>query len=225
MVWNRIVLGIGNPGPEYEETRHNVGWMVLDRLARRAGAAFQRLQRKTADGQKLFGGRVKARVATGLNRQGQPFLLVKPMTYVNLSGHVAAALLRACDLGPDMLFVVVDDLNLPLGRIRVRPAGSHGGHNGLRHLEEVLGSRDYPRLRLGIGRPEDAPLATGGTPPGVGHVLGTFLPEERAVLDPSLDRAADAVQEWLDGARLETLMGTYNAPNPDRADGPGSETS
>ncbi len=141
MVWKRIVLGIGNPDPHYEGTRHNAGFVVLDRLARRSDLAFQRLQRKTADGTKLFSGRVKAKVAVGLSRQGEPFLLVKPQTYVNLSGDVAGPLLRASGLGSESLFVVVDDLNLPLGRIRVRPSGSHGGHNGLRHIEEVLGSR------------------------------------------------------------------------------------
>ena len=235
MVYQRIVLGIGNPGPDYEDTRHNAGFMVLDHLAERAGLAFQRLQRKAADGKKLFGGRVKAKVAMGLNQQGEPFLLAKPQTYVNLSGDVAGPLLRAGGLGPESLFVVVDDLNLPLGRIRIRPAGSHGGHNGLRHIEEILQSRDYARLRLGIGVRADADTDSASTPAPshddqVDYVLGTFLPEERAVLESTLARAADAVQAWLDGADLESLMGQFNAhgggePPPAAEDEPGSKES
>lgn len=211
MVWSHIVLGIGNPGPEYEKTRHNAGFMVLDRLAVRSGVAFQRLPRKAADGTRLFSGKVKAKVATGLDRQGRPFLLVKPWTYVNLSGDVAAPLLAASGLDPDALFVVVDDLNLPLGRIRIRPSGSHGGHNGLRHIEEALGTRDYPRLRLGIGRATDLVEPSDSTDPTqVDFVLGEFLPEERAVVEPALERAADCVEQWLDGAEFQVLMSAFN---------------
>lgn len=225
MVWNRVVVGIGNPGPEYEATRHNAGFMVLDRIAERLGLAFERLQRKAPDGRKLFGGRCKARICRGTNRDEQPFVLAKPLTYVNLSGDVAGPLLRAGELTPESLFVVVDDLNLPLGRIRCRPSGSHGGHNGLRHIEEVLATRDYPRLRLGIGpvTPDDGAAGTdsmGSHHEQVGYVLGTFLPEERVVLDSTLDRAADAVLAWLDGADLPSLMGTFNGTVSAEPEGP-----
>ena len=123
---------------------------------------------------------------------------------VNLTGDVAGALLRAFDLEPDSFFIVVDDLNLPLGRIRVRPAGSSGGHNGLRSIEQVLGTSEYPRLRLGIGQADASTT--------VEHVLGPFLPEEREEVDPVLGRAADAVLAWLEGTSLEDLMGRYNGP-------------
>lgn len=207
MGWKRVVLGIGNPGPEYEGTRHNAGFLVLDRVAARRGLTFHRLERKDPSGARVFGGKVKARVAEGLNPQGEPFLLVQPLTYVNLSGDVAGPVLRAVDLGPDSLFVVVDDLNLPLGRIRVRPSGSSGGHNGLASIEAALGTQAYPRLRLGIGAPQGSTV--------VDHVLAAFLPEEREVLGPVLERAADAVCAWLDGASLTIVM--------DRANGPGSQ--
>jgi peptidyl-tRNA hydrolase, PTH1 family len=217
MGWHRIVLGIGNPGPEYDGTRHNAGFMVLDLLAQRLGLEFTRLERRANDGSRTFSGKVKARVCEG-RRKGRSFLLVKPLAYVNLTGDVAAPLLRAADLAPESLFVVVDDLNLPLGRIRLRPSGSAGGHNGLQSIQERLGSDAYLRLRLGIG-----PLATsGGGSEGMrsatwpDFVLAPFLPEEREVLGRVLARAADCAMAWLDGASCETLMGTYNGPD----DGP-----
>ena len=228
MVWKRIVLGIGNPGPEYEETRHNAGFMVLDQLASRQGLVFRRLERRGPDGQRRFGGRVKARIAEGENRQGAPFLMVKPLTYVNLSGEVAAPLMRFAELSPESLFVVVDDLNLPLGRMRLRPSGSAGGHNGLKSVEQMLQTAAYPRLRLGIGPPvssldsDSSDRGGGGSSEGrqkaevlrgrdwPDFVLAPFLPEEQEVLGRVLVRAADCVLAWLDGADLQSLMGTFN---------------
>ena len=197
----RVVLGIGNPGPEYDGTRHNAGFIVVDRLAERLGLDFARLARRT-DGVRRFGGKVKAAIAEGREQ----FLLVKPSTYVNLSGDVAGPLLREHGLAPDALFVIVDDLNLPLGRIRIRPAGSSGGHNGLRSIEQALGSQDYPRLRLGIG----SPAATTSRDAVVDWVLARFLPEEREVLGQAVDRAADAALEWLNGASVTSLMDRFN---------------
>lgn len=202
MNWQRVVLGIGNPGAEYEGTRHNVGFMVLDRIAERLGLTFIRLGRRASDGTRLFGGKVKARIALGQNDGGEPFALVKPQTYVNLSGDVAGPLIAGGDLVPEALFVVVDDLNLPLGRIRVRPAGSSGGHNGLRSIEAALGSAAYPRLRLGIGVSQSTS--------SVDHVLAPFEQQERGVLGRSLERAADATCQWLEGAGLEVLMERFN---------------
>ena len=218
MGWHRIVLGIGNPGPEYDGTRHNVGFMVLDQLAQRLGLSFGRLERHADDGSRVFGGKVKAQVCEG-RRKGRSFLLTKPQTYVNLSGDVAGPLLRAAGRPPDSLFVIVDDLNLPLGRMRIRPSGSAGGHNGLKSIQQCLGTDGYPRLRLGIG-----PVApqggdqSGGIRPArwPDYVLAPFLPEEREVLGRVLVRAADCTQEWLDGADLQNLMGTYNSDSGSR---------
>ncbi|MCA8951640.1 MAG: aminoacyl-tRNA hydrolase [Planctomycetes bacterium] len=211
--------------------------MVLDLLADRLGLAFDRLERRGPDGAKRFSGKVKAKVCEG-QRAERSFLLVKPQTYVNLSGEVAAPLLRHGELQPDSLFVIVDDLNLPLGRIRVRPSGSAGGHNGLKSIQQMLGTDAFPRLRLGIGQsvsPEGvsppqhgsegqraaAPLAGEDWPD---FVLAPFLPEEREVLGPVLGRAADCVLAWLDGADLQTLMGTFNGganAGPQSGDSPG----
>ena len=237
MGWHRIALGIGNPGPEYASTRHNVGFMVLDLLAERLGLSFTRLERTGADGSKQFSGKVKAQVCEG-RRKGKEFLLVKPQTYVNLSGDVAAPLLRHAKRTPDSLFVIVDDLNLPLGRIRIRPSGSAGGHNGLKSVQQMLQTDAYPRLRLGIGPPATSPgEANPHRPDEAGtegrsnaakpavpktaavlrgrdwpdFVLAPFLPEEREVLSRVLVQAADCTQAWLDGADLKSLMGTYNS--------------
>jgi PTH1 family peptidyl-tRNA hydrolase len=214
MGWHRIVLGIGNPGPEYEGTRHNAGFVVLDHLAQRLGLAFHRLERRADDGSHRFSGKVKARVCEGRLR-GRSFLLVQPLTFVNLSGDVAAPLLQHAGRTPDALFVVVDDLNLPLGRMRVRPSGSAGGHNGLESIQARLGSDAFPRLRLGIG-----PLAADGSrsegtrsADWPDFVLAPFLPEEREVLGRVVARASDCAHAWLCGTDLETLMGTYNGIN------------
>jgi PTH1 family peptidyl-tRNA hydrolase len=237
MGWHRIILGIGNPGPEYEQTRHNVGFMVLDRLAQRLGLAFERLERRANDGSPGFSGKVKARVCEA-RRKGRSFLLVKPQSYVNLSGEVAAPLLRHAGRTPDALFVIVDDLNLPLGRMRIRPSGSAGGHNGLKSIQQMLGTDAYPRLRLGIGQPSGDSGAGSPKEPGSGrrsgsegfrptgsrgadslhpadwadYVLAPFLPEEREVLGRVLDRAADCALAWLDGVDLPTLANLLAAP-------------
>lgn len=221
MGWHRIAVGIGNPGSEYDSTRHNVGFMVLDLLAERLGLSFSRLERTGPDGSKRFSGKVKAQVCEG-RRKGRSFLLAKPQTYVNLTGDVAAPLLRHAKRTPDSLFVIVDDLNLPLGRMRLRPSGSAGGHNGLKSVQQMLQTDAYPRLRLGIGppavegnddvRPEGRSAAAqlrGRDWPG--FVLAPFLPEEREVLGRVLIQAADCTQQWLEGKDLQSLMGTYNS--------------
>ncbi len=212
MDWQRVLLGIGNPGAEYAEMRHNVGFMVLDLVASRMGLTFRRLERKTPDGVKLFGGKVKAQITSG-ETNGNRFLLAKPLTYVNLSGDVAGPLLRVAELSPESLFVVLDDLNLPLGRIRVRPSGSSGGHNGLRSIEAALATTEYPRLRLGIGESVESTV--------VDHVLAPFNEEEREVLVPALNRATDACIAWLGGEDIASLMCRFNGTEttePDTTD-------
>ena len=219
MGWHRIALGIGNPGSEYASTRHNVGFMVLDLLAERLGNSFARLERQGPDGSKRFSGKVKAQVCEG-RRKGRTFLLAKPQTYVNLTGDVAAPLLRHSKRSPDALFVIVDDLNLPLGRMRLRPSGSAGGHNGLKSVQQLLTTDAYPRLRLGIGPPASDDPAGGSEGRSKAaalrgrdwpdFVLAPFLPEEQEVLGRVLARAADCTQAWLDGESLQSLMGTFN---------------
>ncbi len=170
----KITVGLGNPGKQYEETRHNVGWRVLDRLSERAG----------------WTGHARARdaAATVHGRfSGLDLMLVKPTTYMNLSGvAVRKVLARQRATREDML-VVVDDFDLPLGRLRLRAEGSAGTHNGLRSIIGELSSQKFARLRVGIGQPSRA---------AKDHVLSRFDASERKVLDQVLEAAADAVEDW-----------------------------
>ena len=170
----KIVVGLGNPGSQYAQTRHNIGWMVLDRLADRAGWSGRGRQRDAAS------------VVMGRFR-GLDVTLVKPLTYMNDSGlAVRKALAR--DRAPlTDLLIVADDFALPFGKLRFREAGSHGGHNGLRSIVDELGTEKFSRLRVGIGDPNRR---------GADHVLSTFAPDELQRLDELIDAAADAVEEW-----------------------------
>lgn len=170
----KIVVGLGNPGSQYAQTRHNIGWMVLDRLADRAGWSGRGRQRDAAN------------VVMGRFR-GLDVTLVKPLTYMNDSG-LAVRKVLARDRAPlTDLLIVADDFALPFGKLRFREAGSHGGHNGLRSIVDELGTEKFSRLRVGIGDPSRS---------AVDHVLSTFAPDERQRLDELVDAAADAVEEW-----------------------------
>ena len=187
----KIVVGLGNPGRQYEDTRHNVGWMVLDRLAERAG----------------WSGHARARdaAATVYGRyEGLDLMLVKPTTYMNLSG-VAVRKVLARERAPmSDLLVVVDDFALPLGRLRLREQGSAGGHNGLRSIIGEMGSQSFARLRVGIGEPSRG---------ASDHVLSRFTAEERGLVEEVVDAAADAVEDWArDG--VARASGRWNAWTP-----------
>jgi PTH1 family peptidyl-tRNA hydrolase len=170
----KIVVGLGNPGARYEKTRHNIGWLVLDRLADRVGA----------------GSRVKSKdaAATVRGRLGDDeLILVKPMTYMNLSG-VAVRKVLARERAPmEDLLVIVDDMALPFGKLRLRERGSAGGHNGLRSIIGEMGTQDFTRLRVGIGSAKEG---------AVEHVLGGFEHAEQRHLDAIIDAAADAAELW-----------------------------
>ena len=172
----RVILGIGNPGREYDGTRHNLGFAVLDELVRRSGAALHPEKRFQAD------------IATWESAEGR-VLLVKPRTFVNRSGETAQGLLAFHKLPPGELLVVVDDLNLATGHLRLRGDGSAGGHNGLRDIEARLG-QVYARLRCGCG-----PLPPGGDQ--IGFVLGGFRPDERDDAAKMVLKAADACTAWV----------------------------
>ncbi len=189
----KIVVGLGNPGRGYAGTRHNVGFAVVDSLA--AGPAVSRFQ-----------SRFQAEVAE-FQEGGEKVLLLKPETFMNLSGRSVRQALDFYHLPPTDLLVVCDDYNLPLGKLRVRAWGTHGGHNGLRDIQGHLGSTEYARLRIGVGAPEPGEA--------VDHVLGRFRPSERPVIDEAVARAAQAVLVWVSRG-VEACMNEYNA---DRADG------
>jgi len=170
----KIVVGLGNPGKQYESTRHNVGWMVLDRLADRAG----------------WIGHAKARDAAATvhgRYQDMDLLLAKPTTYMNLSGVAVRKLLAKHRAPLSDLLVVVDDFALPLGKLRMRGEGSAGGHNGLKSIIAELGTQDFARLRVGIGEPQRS---------AVDHVLNKFTTPERKTVDEVLDASANAVEDW-----------------------------
>jgi peptidyl-tRNA hydrolase, PTH1 family len=185
-----MIAGLGNPGREYEWTRHNAGFLVVERLAKRWGADW-RLDRG-----------FDSRLAWG-ECGGRRALLVEPQTYMNLSGQAVAGLAGYYRVSPERLLVVVDDANLPLGGLRLRPEGSSGGHHGLESIEGRLGTRMYARQRVGIGGRADGRGAI------TGHVLGRFGEDELAVLERVLERAAEQVESWMrDGVGV--AMNRYN---------------
>ncbi len=183
-----IVLGLGNPGPDYEGTRHNAGFEVVQRLAARHGVSL----RQVAHHARFACARVG----------GVPVLLAEPLTYMNRSGIAALALTRHFHVPVERLLVVVDDVALPLGMIRVRKSGSAGGHNGLRSLIESLGSAAFPRVRVGIGAPPSGQM--------VEYVLAPFSRQERAIMEEAFERAADAVEVVVERG-LDVAMNTFNA--------------
>ena len=180
----RMVVGLGNPGPEYAHTRHNVGFDVVERLASSAGVSWT-TQKKW-----------EASVA----RHDQ-VLLVKPLTFMNLSGRAVQRVGSFHKIPPTEMLVVYDDADLPLGTLRLRHGGSAGGHNGIKSLIATLGTDSFPRLKFGIGRAGEGDM--------VDHVLGRFSPEEAPEVEKSLARAADAVNCVLDSG-MESAMTRFN---------------
>lgn len=185
----KVVVGLGNPGREYAGTRHNVGFRVVEELARRAGATFRRSLRWPLRS-------AEARL------EGGTCLLVEPLTFMNASGNAVAPLMRKRGLEPADLLLVYDDADLPLGRLRIRAGGGAGGHNGVRSVIERIGSADFARVRVGVGRRE-------GGDGLVGHVLSGFAPEERAAMADAEACAADAVARVLT-AGVDRAMNEFN---------------
>ncbi|MGH7969480.1 MAG: aminoacyl-tRNA hydrolase [Limisphaerales bacterium] len=191
-----LIVGLGNPGAEYARTRHNVGFAVVDLLAGRWGASWAT--------QKKF----QARVALA-EPDGRRVLLCQPQTFMNSSGDAAGAVKEFYRLPLTHVLVVVDDADLPLGQLRLRPGGSSGGHHGLESIEQRLGSREYPRLRIGIGRQDGLREITG-------HVLSRFGSTEAALADKILAVAADQAQTWVT-AGIQKAMSQFNGALQDAA--------
>ena len=180
-----LIVGLGNPGADYAGTRHNTGFLLVEKLAGEWQCAWKHARK--------FQARV-ARAEVG----GKAVLLAEPQTFMNLSGESVGALLRFYQLPLARLLVVVDDADLPLGEIRLRRGGGTGGHHGLESVMQHAGSREYARLRIGIGRQDQARAITG-------HVLGRFSAAENALLEKVLERAAGQLKWWLD-AGIEKAM-------------------
>ena len=208
----KLVVGLGNPGAKYAGTRHNVGFDVVDYLAGAPGVG-------------PFRSKFQAQVADALEG-GEQVLLVKPETFMNLSGRAVRQLFDFYKLVPDQLLVVSDDFNLPLGKLRARASGSHGGQNGLRNIQEQLGTDVYPRLRIGVGQP--------GPGDAVDFVLSKFRPGEKAAAQDAVAKAAAAVVVWLRRG-MGPCMNQANAgeappkkpkpPRPEKAEQPNPPAS
>lgn len=184
---NHLIVGLGNIGSEYARTRHNIGFRVLDALAKASNLVFE---------DKRYG------FVTTLKVKNQTLILLKPSTYMNLSGNAVRYWLNEKKIPVENMLVVVDDLALPFGQLRLRPGGSEGGHNGLRHISSVLGTQQYARLRFGIGN--DFPR--GGQ---VDFVLGEFGEEDLAIMDERLATAGEMVKSFaLSG--IQFTMNHYN---------------
>ena len=184
---NFLIAGLGNIGDEYADTRHNIGFRVLDALAKASNLVFE---------DKRYG------FVTTLRVKNQTLILLKPSTYMNLSGNAVRYWMNAKKVPLENLLVVVDDLSLPFGQLRMKPSGSEGGHNGLKHITSVLGTQQYARLRFGIGN--DFPR--GGQ---IDYVLGPFPPEQLALMDERLDMACELVRSFaLSG--IQFIMNHYN---------------
>lgn len=182
-----IVVGLGNPGRNYANTRHNLGFIVVDELARRAGESTVRKRFRSE--------------LLETRHPGGKLVLVKPQTYMNDSGNAVREALNWFRIPVEQMLIVVDDLDLPYGQIRMRPGGSAGGHNGLRSIIQQTGKQEIPRLRLGIGRGPNKAKA---------HVLSSFAPDEQDQLHTVIETAADTVELWL-AEGIFTAMNDINA--------------
>jgi peptidyl-tRNA hydrolase, PTH1 family len=187
----KLIVGLGNPGSEYASTRHNAGFMAVERLAQRHGMSGAR--------NRFHAGVIEGSIA------GQKVMLMQPMTYMNRSGLAVGEAARFHRLQPADILVVVDDLALSLGAVRLRGSGGPGGHNGLADVQRALGTEAYPRLRIGVGAPEIEGQRISQTD----HVLGRFTDQQLEVLAPALDQAAAAVESWLSDG-IELAMTRFN---------------
>lgn len=184
----KLIVGLGNPGQQYRNTRHNVGFRVLDEVAERLGTRF--------DQEKYEG------LFAAAQHEGERLMLLKPLTYMNLSGASVAKAARNRVPDPKDVIVVLDEIQLPLGTVRIRHEGSHGGHNGLRSVIEHLGTQGFPRLRIGIGEKKAGQHLSD-------HVLSTFTPDEKPDVERAVKTAADAVLCCVVEG-VETAMNRFN---------------
>ncbi len=185
----KLLVGLGNPGREYEQTRHNVGFMVIDELAKRWNLSYN---------QTKFNGLFSSHIVGT-----EKVILCKPLTYMNLSGECVRPLMDYFKMDIDDLLVIYDDLDLPVGKIRLRVKGSAGGHNGIKSLIHHLGTDQFKRIRIGIGRPQNGQKVTD-------YVLGRFISEEQPDIQHAIIRAADACEKFMTEPFLQ-VMNEFNA--------------
>ncbi|GBF81150.1 aminoacyl-tRNA hydrolase [Aphanothece sacrum] len=186
----QLIIGLGNPEPKYDKTRHNIGFEVVDALAQ----AWQLSWKENR--------RFQGLLAEGTLRGNQKILLLKPLTYMNLSGQSVRAVTDWYKVSPNAIMVVYDDMDLPIGKMRIRLSGSAGGHNGMKSIISHLNSQDFPRLRLGIGKSNHSDAT-------ISHVLGKFSPQEKANLNQMFPLVIEAVEMSLKQG-VEKAMSLYN---------------
>jgi peptidyl-tRNA hydrolase, PTH1 family len=184
----KLIVGLGNPGTKYERTRHNIGFEVIDELAKRFSSPLT---------ESKFKG-----LYTIIRYSSEKVILLKPMTYMNLSGESIRAVVDYYDINPEHILVIYDDLDLPVGKIRLRQKGSAGGHNGIKSTIAHLGTQNFNRIRIGIDRPTN-----GMSVPD--YVLGKFTKEEWETMGDVIQRCADACEEWMEKPFLQ-VMNRYN---------------
>ena len=186
-----LIVGLGNPESRYDQTRHNIGFEAVDSLARAWSLSWQENKR------------FKGAITEGRAVDGSKIFLLKPLTYMNRSGQSVRAVLDWYKIAPSSILVIYDDMDLPVGRLRIRRSGSAGGHNGMKSIISHLGNQDFPRLRIGIGKSE-AKKQT------VGHVLGKFSPEEKKVIQEILEISVNAVEKILSEG-VDKAMNIFNS--------------
>lgn len=192
----KLIAGLGNPGPRYADSRHNIGFRVVAELARRWVAPEWRFERRCEG------------LLTDVQRHGDRIWLLQPQTYMNLSGRSVAALLRYYKVPLADLLVIYDDLDLPVGHLRLRAGGSAGGHNGVTDVIRQVGSEAFARVRIGIGKVDRGAM--------VDYVLSKFAPDERDAIDEGVSRAADAAECWL-AQGITTAMNEFNRKQEGRS--------
>lgn len=194
-----LVVGLGNPGPEYKNTRHNVGWWCLDELVKRSNAELNRKRKEVRFAEVELG--------------GSPAVLAYPRTFMNRSGTALGYLTNRFGTTPEKILIVTDDINLKPGSVRIRKKGGPGGHNGLKSIITTLGTNEFPRVRIGVGNPESSAVQ-------VDHVLGTFDPDTRDLVKTAAERAADAITMVVSGD-IDNAMNKFNVTN--NGDNPASK--
>ncbi|MCU9594332.1 aminoacyl-tRNA hydrolase [Caldibacillus thermolactis] len=184
----KLIVGLGNPGKEYEETRHNIGFKVIDELSKELQIPLNESKFKGLYGKG--------------NINGERVLLLKPMTYMNLSGEAVSALMNFYKISAEELLVIYDELDLPVGKIRLRYKGSAGGHNGIKSIIQHIGTQEFKRIRIGIDRPERGKSISD-------YVLGKFNKEDIPIIEEMVQKSVKACEEWIDKPFLE-VMNIYN---------------
>ena len=185
----KMIVGLGNIGTRYDETRHNTGFMVVDQLARDYHlGAFTHLKQEA--------------VAVSGIINGEKVMLVKPTTFMNDSGRAVGPLVDYYDIDLDDLVIVNDDLDMPVGKVRLKTHGASGGHNGLKSIISALGTKNFNRVKVGIDHPQHGTV--------VSHVLGKFSKEERPKFDQAVEQAEHALEDWINGEDFAKLMNAYN---------------